>query len=280
KKKIFADLCGRIRPDTILATNTSALPISEMVTAPGVTNPERIVGIHFFNPVSRMKLVEIVVTDYTSPEVVERVLRFVRSTGKLPVVVQDSPGFVVNRVLMPYLIEAGRLVDEGHNPERIDEAIRRFGMPMGPLRLLDEIGLDVAAHVAATMKEAFGGRFELPRILSSLVEAGKLGRKSGEGFYRYDSGKLRPAISGRGNSLSHDEIADRLGGLMVKEAQLCLEERVARDADDIDLAMVMGTGFAPFRGGPLTWSTSRDPHSTSMNNPSRSAAENRKELRS
>ena len=257
KKKIFADLCARTNPDTILATNTSALPISALCTAEGVTHPERIVGLHFFHPVSRMKLVEVVVTDHTSPEVVERTLAFVRKIGKLPVVVRDSHGFLVNRILIPYLIEAGHLVDRGVSPEVIDEAMLDFGMPMGPIRLLDEVGLDVATHVAVTMRESFGDRFELPRVLTRLVKEEKFGRKAGEGFYRYEKGRAvsRPV----GNvAVSANEITDLFAGLMVEEAKLCLKEGVARDADDIDFAMVMGTGFAPFRGGPLAWDETRN----------------------
>ncbi len=254
KKKIFADLCARSRPDTILATNTSALPISALCTAAGITHPERIVGLHFFNPVSRMKLVEVVVTDHTSPEVVERTLAFVRKIGKLPVVVKDSPGFLVNRILMPYLIEAGHLVDRGVSLEVIDDAMLDFGMPMGPIRLLDEVGLDVAAHVAVTMREAFGDRFELPKVLTRLVKEGHFGRKAGQGFYQYEKGKVAGVAVGKGTlSATEDDLATHLAGLMVAEAKLCLAEGLARDADDIDFAMVMGTGFAPFRGGPLAW---------------------------
>lgn len=260
KKKIFADLCARASDDTILATNTSALPISDLGNAEGVTHPERIVGLHFFNPVSRMKLVEIVVTDRTSPETVERMLGFVRGIGKLPVVVKDSPGFLVNRILMPYLIEAGRLVDDGYYPTTIDEAMIDFGMPMGPLRLLDEVGLDVAAHVAATMRGAFGDRFELPVCLGKLIKEERLGRKSGRGFYRHGKGstvadRTGPAPVGQ---MTPPEISAHLAGLMVEEAKLCLDEGIARDADDIDLAMVLGTGFAPFRGGPLAWDADRN----------------------
>lgn len=259
KKRIFADLCARSSDETILATNTSALPISELCEAEGVTHPERIVGLHFFNPVSRMKLVEVVVTEWTSPEVVERVLSFVRGIGKLPVVVKDSPGFLVNRILMPYLIEAGKLVDEGYTPAYIDEAMLHFGMPMGPLRLLDEVGLDVASHVAATMGESFGDRFALPECLKSHLAAGNLGRKSGRGFYLYE--KRERVVEVRSdlpvNALSRGAIADHLASLMSSEAELCLNEGIALDADDIDFAMVMGTGFAPFRGGPITFAHSK-----------------------
>lgn len=254
KKKIFADLCERTSPETILATNTSALPISSLCEAPGVTHPERIVGLHFFNPVSRMKLVEVVVTEHTSPETVERVLHFVRGIGKLPVVVQDSPGFLVNRILMPYLIEAGRFVDAGYSPKRIDEAMLDFGMPMGPLRLLDEVGLDVASHVAVTMKDAFGDRFAVPDVLKRLVEEGHLGKKTGQGFYEYKNGKrlAEEAVTPFG-FMTKDEIADQLANLMVEESRRCLDEGVVETPDDIDFGMILGTGFAPFRGGPATY---------------------------
>ena len=258
KKKIFADLCKRSSSHTILATNTSALPISELCEAEGITHPERIVGLHFFNPVSRMKLVEVVVTKQTSPEVVERVLAFVRGIGKLPVVVKDSPGFLVNRILMPYLIEAGKLVDEGYDPTFIDEAMLDFGMPMGPLRLLDEIGLDVASHVAATMGDSFGDRFALPQCLAQLLKGEHFGRKAGRGFYHYRNGK---PVSGKKvappkGGMNEEAMGRYLAGLMSREAELCLNEGIARDAEDIDFAMVMGTGFAPFRGGPLAGSPS------------------------
>jgi len=267
KRRIFADLASRTRDDAILATNTSALPLSELAAAPGLTHPERLIGLHFFNPVSRMKLVEVVATEATSPEVLERALGFVRDLGKIPVAVKDSPGFLVNRILMPYLVEAGRLVDEGVAVERIDRAMLDFGMPMGPLRLLDEVGLDVAAHVAHTMSEAFGDRFEIPSVLARLVSQGRLGRKSGRGFYLHPEGghtrqsplpdpELPAALSG---GLSSERIADRLAALMAEEAQRCLDEGIARDADDIDLAMVLGTGYAPFRGGPLHDASSRTP---------------------
>lgn len=251
KKKIFADLCHRTRPDTILATNTSALPISDLGTAPGVTHPGRILGLHFFNPVARMKLVEVVVTEATDPSVVERVLRFVRRMGKLPVVVKDSPGFMVNRILMPYLIEAGRMVEQGYDPREIDEAMLDFGMPMGPIRLLDEVGLDVALHVADTMISAFGERFAVPDVINQKVAAGNLGRKSGRGFYRYNGKK--EASQKASKSMERKEISSGLANLMVEESKMVLDEGVASSPDDIDFAMILGTGFAPFLGGPMTY---------------------------
>lgn len=263
KKQIFADLCRRSSEKTVLATNTSALPISELATEEGITHPERILGIHFFNPVHQMKLVEIVVTEQTSDEAVETALAFVRRIGKLPVVVKDSPGFLVNRILMPYLIEAGRLFERGIDPKTIDDAMLDFGMPMGPTRLLDEVGLDVALHVGETMTTAFGDRFAVPSSLKQLVEKGHTGKKSGRGFYRYDARKTVPnpdalalQRSADDAEFSREMLAERLALLMANEGFRVLEEGVADSADDIDFAMILGTGFAPFRGGPMTWANS------------------------
>lgn len=262
KKKIFADLCARTSPDTPLATNTSALSVTELAKAEGITRPERVIGLHFFNPVSRMKLVEIVTTEYSAPEVVERALAFVRSLGKTPVVVKDSPGFLVNRILMPYLIEAGRMAESGVPVTTIDEAMLDFGMPMGPLRLLDEIGLDVANHVAGTMVSAFGDHFEPPLLLADLVRAGHLGKKSGRGFYLHDRGKAVPDTFAKAPRDLPDKtaIANRLNELMAGESRRCLDEGIVRDAAMIDLAMILGTGYAPFRGGPLHGATPNEPH--------------------
>lgn len=253
KKRIFADLCARTSPETVLATNTSALSVTELATAEGVTHPERLLGLHFFNPVSRMKLVEIIVTDRTGPEAVERALALVRRLGKVPVVVKDSPGFLVNRILMPYLIEAGRLAESGVPVATIDGAMLDFGMPMGPLRLLDEIGLDVAAHVAETMVGSFGSRFALPDLLRRLLDEGRLGRKSGRGFYRHAGGKAVPELVAPAESDPPDReaISAMLAELMTEEARRCLEEGLVDEAGTVDLAMILGTGYAPFRGGPL-----------------------------
>ena len=183
KQKIFADLSRRARPDALLATNTSALPIHEL--APHIDKPERLLGLHFFNPVPRMKLVEVIHTPDTSAEVLNRALAFTQSIGKLPVLAKDSPGFIVNRILLPYLIEATELFLRGINPATIDQAMIDFGMPMGPLRLLDEVGLDVTTHVAGTLAAAFPDRVSVPEALKTLVEKGDLGKKSGAGFYLY-----------------------------------------------------------------------------------------------
>lgn len=254
KKKIFADLSSRCRTDTILATNTSALPVGEIASS--ITHPERLVGLHFFNPVHRMQLVEVVRTDDTSDETLATAVAFVRRIGKLPVVVRDSPGFLVNRILMPYLVKAAAMFEDGGDPEEIDKAMLDFGMPMGPLRLLDEVGLDVAMHVARTLVSAFPERMSLPTVVENLLEAGHIGRKGGSGFYVYDDAS--PAVNAEaigfqtGSEETPDDAQEILSGLMTKEAELCLKEGVAETADDIDLAMILGTGYPPFRGGPLT----------------------------
>ena len=259
KKKIFQRLDELVSRDTILATNTSALPISEM--AASTRHPERVVGLHFFNPVHRMQLVEVIVARQTAPEVVQRALKFAQQIGKLPVVVKDSPGFLVNRILMPYLIEAGNLFEAGAKIEDLDEMMLDFGMPMGPMRLLDEVGLDVSLHVAATLAGHFGDRMKVPGCLRKMTGAGLLGRKGGGGFYLHEKGKearTNPQVSAyvqgqRAISITREELQERMVFLMVNEAARCLEEQIVTDPADVDFAMIMGTGFAPFRGGPLRY---------------------------
>lgn len=261
KQQIFQRLDELAGDDTILATNTSALPVSEL--AAHTRRPERVLGLHFFNPVHRMQLVEIVAARQTSPVVLQRTLRFVQQIGKLPVVVKDSPGFLVNRILMPYLVEAGNLLEAGGSVAGLDEAMLDFGMPMGPMCLLDEVGIDVALHVAQTLGACYRERMAVPAILSKMVQAGWLGRKSGRGFYLHQKNKLprpnpqvtafqSPITSGRSPITSQE----RMVLLMVNEAARCLEEQVVNEPADVDFGMIMGTGFAPFRGGPLRYGDS------------------------
>lgn len=250
KKKIFADLAARVSADTILATNTSALSVSDL--AKTVPNPERVIGLHFFNPVHRMPLVEIITLPETSPDVLATAVSFVQKLGKTPVIVKDSPGFLVNRILVPYLMEAVRLHESGIPLKDLDEAMLEFGMPMGPMRLLDEIGLDVAAHVAKTLSNAFPDRFPHTDALDKMVNEGHLGKKTGQGFYRYANGKeILPST--HFDLPRHESIQTNLALLISQEAMRCLKEGIARNADDIDLAMVLGTGYPPFRGGPITF---------------------------
>ncbi len=256
KKDIFRKLEQLAGPDTILATNTSALSVTEL--AESLCAAERVVGIHFFNPVHRMQLVEVIHTPRTDAEVVRRALKFVQAMGKLPVLVKDSPGFVVNRVLMPYLVEAARLFEAGAEVTDLDEAMLDFGMPMGPLRLVDEVGTDVSLHVAETLASHYHRRMAVPEVLGKLVKGGHLGRKSGEGFYLH---KGREASVGEAAeryvkddsaaNLDRVDLELRMLLLMVNEAARCVEEGIVSGPEDVDFAMIMGAGFAPFRGGPL-----------------------------
>jgi 3-hydroxyacyl-CoA dehydrogenase / enoyl-CoA hydratase / 3-hydroxybutyryl-CoA epimerase len=258
KKEIFRRLDELAGPGTILATNTSALSISEIATV--TKQPDRVVGIHFFNPVHRMQLVEVVVGQHTRPDVVQRAVNFVQQIGKLPVVVKDSPGFLVNRILMPYLIEAGHLFECGARVEDIDECMLDFGMPMGPLRLIDEVGVDVASHVAEFIATKFAPRLRAPQVLHEMLEAGLLGRKNGRGFYVHAKGNKEPDVnpgidkfqqSAFAATLHRAELQSRMVLLMINEAARCLEEGVVAEPADVDFGMIMGTGFAPFLGGPL-----------------------------
>ncbi len=249
KKKIFADLAARTAPDTILATNTSALSVAAL--AASVPHPERVIGLHFFNPAHKMPLVEVVTLPETHPDVLATAIAFVQGLGKTPVVVQDRPGFVVNRILMPYLMEAVRLHEAGVPAETIDAAMLDFGMPMGPLRLLDEIGLDVAQHVADTLSAAFPGRFPLSNALREKIAAGHLGKKTGQGFYHFKKGHATASVQRGRREMAAREIQTRLSTLLADEARRCLDDGVAASAADINLAMILGTGFPPAKGGPL-----------------------------
>jgi 3-hydroxyacyl-CoA dehydrogenase/enoyl-CoA hydratase/3-hydroxybutyryl-CoA epimerase len=264
KKEIFRELSMQAGPKTIIATNTSALPVTELAKC--TVSPDRVIGLHFFNPVSRMKLVEVVVARETSDSTREHALAFVRQIGKLPVVVRDAPGFLVNRVLFPYLIDAAELFEAGIEAEKIDNALVKWGMPMGPLRLIDEIGIDVTVDIAATLEKGYGRRDRAPQILQRMRESKLLGRKSGVGFYEYEGreqspneslGKWRRAPAkndvdlAAGSALAGEALAQRLMFLMINEAARCIEEKVVESPEDADYGMILGTGFAPHRGGPL-----------------------------
>ncbi len=256
KRAIFHDIDAKIDDTDILATNTSALSISDL--AAQTKHPGRVIGLHFFNPVSRMKLIEVVIGKQTSDETKERAIFFARQIGKVPVVVKDSPGFLVNRVLFPYLLDAAELFEQGVDAKKIDDALVEWGMPMGPLRLIDEIGVDITVDIAATLEKAFGARARTPAILAKMQEAKMLGRKTGSGFYKYEGKMQSPneAIEAWRHSanppqLSAGDLALRLVYLMVNEAARCLEEQVVASPEDADYGMILGTGFAPLRGGPL-----------------------------
>jgi 3-hydroxyacyl-CoA dehydrogenase / enoyl-CoA hydratase / 3-hydroxybutyryl-CoA epimerase len=255
KNKIFRDLTEKTPASAILATNTSALPIDEIALSSGA--PARVIGLHFFNPVSRMKLIEVVVGRHTSSEVRDGALAFARQIGKLPVLVRDSPGFLVNRVLFPYLLDAAEIFQAGVSAEEIDKPLLKWGMPMGPLRLIDEIGVDITVDIAGTLEKAFGQRDKAPKVLREMLAAKMLGRKTGAGFYKY-AGKeqapndtLKKWQTDSGENFAAEGIANRLVFLMVNEAARCVEEDVVVIPEDADYGMILGTGFPTFRGGPL-----------------------------
>ena len=254
KQALFRDVEAQVPEHCVLATNTSSLSVRAI--ARGLKRPGRVVGMHFFNPATRMPLVEVIRGEGTDRDALDTVIALARRLKKTPVLVNDAPGFLVNRVLMPYLSEAVGLVERGHGIRAIDAELRRFGMPLGPLELLDEIGLDVARKVSHVLEEAFGGRIASAGLIDRLVSAGSLGKKSGLGFYRYEKGARRevnPALRAEpaGGATAPQEIRDRLVDAMVNEAALALDERVVARPEDVDLAMVFGTGFPPFRGGLL-----------------------------
>ena len=241
KRSVFASVEKKARPDAILATNTSSIPLEEIATS--LADPSRLVGLHFFNPVARMMLVEIVVGRDTREALVPQAAAFVRQIDKLPLPVKSAPGFLVNRLLAPYLMAAMRAVDEGVAPETIDEAAVAFGMPMGPIELADTVGLDICLEVGKLL----GGDAVPPKRLLALVDAKNLGKKTGRGFYEWVDGKPKKSAAGA----VPPGLADRLVTPYVNEAKSALAEHIVEDADLVDAGAVFGTGFAPFRGGPL-----------------------------
>ena len=244
KQKLFADLETRLKPGAVLATNTSSLKLEDI--AKPLRDPGRLVGIHFFNPVAALPLVEVVRGEQTREEEVKKAATFVTAIKKLPLVVKSCPGFLVNRVLAPYMMDAVRRYEEGVARDKIDQAAVKFGMPMGPLELMDLVGLDIANHVGETLGIAPGK----DNALSRLVKAGKLGKKTGEGFYVWDQGKPKR------EEVAYDQAElDALGRDLVKpmldECERALADNIVANADHIDAGVIFGTGFAPFRGGPL-----------------------------
>jgi 3-hydroxyacyl-CoA dehydrogenase/enoyl-CoA hydratase/3-hydroxybutyryl-CoA epimerase len=245
KQKLFADIEGKVKADCVLATNTSSLQIEDI--ARGMASPSRLVGIHFFNPVAKMPLVEVVRGAGSDAAEVDKASSFVTAIGKFPLVVKSVPGFLVNRVLAPYMLAAMKRVDTGEDVQKIDEAARMFGMPMGPIELADTVGLDVCAHVGRILgleAEGAGGRLE------RLVASGRLGKKTGEGFYVWKDDKPEKKLE----TYSDAEL-ERLGRELVEplvaESKRALDEGVVANADLVDAGVIFGTGFAPFRGGPL-----------------------------
>ena len=243
KHALLKKLDAVMRPDAVLATNTSSLRLEDLRTV--LQRPERLVGIHFFNPVAMMPLVEVVAADGGDPAMVQAACAFVRQIDKLPLPVRSEPGFLVNAVLAPYMLEAMRAVDEGISPETVDEAMLAFGMPMGPIELADTVGLDIAV---AAGKQLAGGA-EAPRCLLARVDKGELGKKTGQGFYAWSDGKAQkgePAVPPSG-------LAARLAKPLIDRAEHLVASGVVADAELADAGVIFGTGFAPFTGGPLNY---------------------------
>ncbi|MBN8281290.1 MAG: 3-hydroxyacyl-CoA dehydrogenase, partial [Gammaproteobacteria bacterium] len=247
KRQVYEALELRLRPGVVIATNTSSIPLEEL--ARSLKDPGRLLGLHFFNPVAKLPLVEVIAAAGSRPEALEAGIAFARRIGKLPVPCRSHPGFLVNRILAPYMAEAMDMIREGVPLAEIDQAAVEFGMPMGPVELADSVGLDVARHVAGILGPLLG-REPAPE-LEDLVRQGHLGLKSGRGFYTYrDRKPVKPALAWGSSSPA---VQDRLVYAMLNEAAACLHDGIVADADLVDAGVIFGTGFAPFRGGPLQY---------------------------
>ena len=257
KRKVFRELSAAVNPQTILATNTSALSVTEM--AQETKDPSKVIGVHFFNPVHKMPLVEIITTAHTGKETLASTLALVKRLGKTPIIVKDSCGFVVNRILLGYINEAGRLLEEGHSIVAIDKIMTNFGMPMGPFTLTDEVGLDVGSKVLHILADGLGERFKPVEIFERVCAGGFLGKKSGKGFYLHQKQHVPNPIIPSGTKTStgdrsdNDEALRRMLYLMINEAARCLEEEIVADPGAIDVGMIFGAGFPAFRGGLLRY---------------------------
>jgi 3-hydroxyacyl-CoA dehydrogenase/enoyl-CoA hydratase/3-hydroxybutyryl-CoA epimerase len=252
KQNLYRDLQAKMKPGALLATNTSSIRLEELRSV--LDEPRRFIGLHFFNPVAMLPLVEVIRCDDTDQDAMDIGFAFTKGIGKLPLECRSSPGFVVNRVLAPYMGEAMALAHEGVALATIDKAAEKFGMPMGPIELVDSVGLDIAQHVAGILTA--GSDRDVPENdLAGMVEAGNLGRKTGQGYYRWENGKaVKPPVGG---GTVPDDIEDRLILPMVNEAVACLSEGVVAGADLLDAGVIFGTGFAPFRGGPINYARER-----------------------
>ncbi len=248
KQGLFQSIEPRLKDNAMLATNTSSIPLESLSSV--LANPERLVGLHFFNPVAKMQLVEIVAGEATSDGEAKRAAVFARQINRLPVPVKSSPGFLVNRVLMPYLMEAVELSNEGMPATVIDKTATNFGMPMGPIELADTVGLDICLHVAKNLTESFGG--EVPYVLQAKVDNGQLGKKSGQGFYTWKKGKPQKPSPPKDYECPADT-EHRMVLRFLNESVACLRESVVSDSDLLDAGIIFGTGFAPFRGGPMRY---------------------------
>ncbi len=251
KRELYKTLEPKMKDGALLATNTSSIRLEEL--SRDLAAPNRLVGLHFFNPVAKMPLLEVVHTDDTDPRALEQALAFGRHIDRLPLPAKSSPGFLVNRILMPYMMEAMLIAGEGVPLEAIDRAALDFGMPMGPIELADTVGLDVALSVSKVFADSFG--LQVPPRLKQMVDDGRLGRKSGRGFYTYKDGKpVRDKSRADG---APSDLGDRLIMPLLNEAVACLHEGVVADADLVDAGVIFGTGFAPFTGGPICYARAR-----------------------
>jgi 3-hydroxyacyl-CoA dehydrogenase/enoyl-CoA hydratase/3-hydroxybutyryl-CoA epimerase len=256
KRKVYAGLEPRMKPGAILATNTSSIPLQDLRAT--LKSPERLVGLHFFNPVSRLQLVEVVSHDGSDPQLLKQALAFVGAIDRLPLAVKSSPGFVVNRALTPYMLEAMVMLDEKVDKLTIDAAARKFGMPMGPIELADQVGLDICLAVGDMLRSKFGELLPpTPAWLREKVAKGELGRKTGRGFYVWKDGKAEKTPASATASQPTDEMIDRLVLPMSNVCVACLHEGIVDNPDAVDGAMIFGTGYAPFRGGPLNYARDR-----------------------
>lgn len=266
KQKVIGECAANMRPDAIIATNTSSLSVSEM--SKGHPRPEFFAGMHFFNPVHKMPLIEVIRGEKTSDATIATIYELSKKMGKMPVVVKDGPGFLVNRLLLPYMAEAAFLLQEGMSIEVVDKAyVKDFGMPMGPFELMDEVGLDVCTKVLKIFRKSFGERIEMAPAMEALDKSGRLGRKNNKGFYLYDEKGQRGGVdqsiygalglSTPTNPLDTKECLERGVFSMINECSLALiEDRIVETPHEVDLAMIMGTGFPPFRGGLLKYADS------------------------
>ncbi|WP_074825180.1 MULTISPECIES: 3-hydroxyacyl-CoA dehydrogenase NAD-binding domain-containing protein [Bradyrhizobium] len=256
KQKVYAGLEPKMKPGAILATNTSSIPLQDLRTT--LQKPERLLGLHFFNPVSRLQLVEVVSHDATDPQLLKEALAFVGAIDRLPLPVKSSPGFLVNRALTPYMLEAMVMLDEKVDKSVIDAAAKKFGMPMGPIELADQVGLDICLDVGDMLRSKFGDMLPpTPAWLREKVARGELGRKSGKGFYVWKDGKADTTASSPSAAPPSAEMIDRLILPMSNVCVACLREGIVDNADVVDGAVIFGTGYAPFRGGPLNYARSR-----------------------
>lgn len=256
KRDLLASIEERARNDAIIATNTSSLELDELASV--LKTPGRFAGLHFFNPIAKLELIEVVSQPSASKETLSRLNAFVGAINRLPAPVKSYPGFLVNRVLTPYLLEAGLMVDEGIDPVEIDRVAERFGMPMGPLEVADRVGLDVCLHVAETLRDSLDKPMsEVPGWMRKRVESGRLGRKSGKGIYVWKEGEPQKGKAEDDGKQLPDDVEDRLILPMINAAVECLREEVVSDAETLDAAMIFATGFAPFRGGPIHYARQR-----------------------